>query len=79
MKTLRKGKEYTRVAPLPNGWHGAAEVAKAANTDNKYQSSFRKLKSLLDSGWTYCPKSELRGAELKEVEVKTKTKRDKKK
>ena len=72
MKTLRKGKEYTRVAPLPSGWHGEKEVARAAATKSKYQSSFKKLKSLLDDGWQYCAKSELSGNGLKEVETKTK-------
>ena len=76
MKTLRKGKKYTRVAPLPSGWHGEKEVAKAAATTNKYQGSFKKLKSLLDDGWRYCAKSELRGAELQEVETKTKKRKE---
>jgi hypothetical protein len=79
MKTLRKGKKYTRVAPLPSGWHGEKEVAKAASTKSKYQSSFKKLKSLLDDGWQYCAKSELRGAELVEVKVKENRKNKKKK
>jgi hypothetical protein len=68
MKTLKKGKKYIRVTPLPKGWHGAEEVAKAASSKNKYQASFKKLKDLLDDGWQYCPKSELRQAALQKEE-----------
>ena len=57
MKVLKKGKKYIRVVPLPNEWLGPKEVTRKAGTKNIYQKSFQKLKSLLDDGWEYCPKS----------------------
>ena len=77
MKVLRKGKKYTRVSPLPKGWHGEKEIAKAAEQKNKYQSSFRELKKLLDDGWQYCSKDEEREATKREEAKKEKKKDDK--
>tara|TARA_B100000959_G_scaffold223836_1_gene237319 strand:- start:323 stop:520 length:198 start_codon:yes stop_codon:yes gene_type:complete len=60
MKTLKKGKKYDKVSPLPNGWIGKAEVAKQAESKGQYQRSFEKLKKLLDTGWKFCPREEYR-------------------
>jgi hypothetical protein len=60
MKTLRKGKKYIKVSPLPNQWFTMREVSKAAESKGKFQESFKKLRNLLSDGWAYCPKSELR-------------------
>ena len=60
MKTLKKGKKYDKVSPLPNGWVGEMEVAKQAESEGQYRESFRKLKRLLDDGWQFCPREEYR-------------------
>ena len=58
MKILKKGKKYTKVSPLPNGWIGAKCVARGAESKGKYAKAFQELKKLLDDGWRYCPKEE---------------------
>ena len=60
MKTLKKGKKYDKVSPLPNGWIGPMEVAKQTECKGQYRESFRKLKKLLDDGWQFCPREEYR-------------------
>jgi hypothetical protein len=60
MKTLKKGKKYTKISPLPNQWFTMREIAKEADSEGKYQESFKQLRNLLSDGWAYCPKSELR-------------------
>tara|TARA_B100001971_G_C17990789_1_gene432199 strand:+ start:300 stop:521 length:222 start_codon:yes stop_codon:yes gene_type:complete len=60
MKTLRKGKKYAKVSPLPKGWHGIKGVTKETESKGQYRKSFRQLKKLLDDGWQYCPREEYR-------------------
>lgn len=60
MKTLKKGKKYDKVFPLPNGWISEVETAKQAERKGKYREPFRKLKKLLDDGWQFCPREEYR-------------------
>ena len=67
MKALKKGKEYTRVAPLPDEWLGEKEIARKAESKDVYQEGFKKLKVLLDSGWEFCPREPMRKFERKQI------------
>ena len=60
MKTLKKGKKYTKVSPLPRQWFGRKEVEKATNAKGKYRESFRELNTLLSDGWKFCAREEYR-------------------
>jgi len=55
MKTLKKGKQFKKVEPLPKGWLGAKEIAAQAESGGTYNMSFIKLKKLLDDGWKFSP------------------------
>ena len=60
MKTLKKGKKYIKVSPLPKGWIGIKGAAHAAESNGQYRKSFQELKKLLDDGWQHCSKEEFR-------------------
>jgi len=55
MKTLKKGKQFKKVEPLPKGWLGTKEIAAQAESDGTYKMSFIKLKKLLGDGWKFSP------------------------
>ena len=79
MKALKKGKKYTRVQPLPDEWLGPKTVALEAEVKNDYQSSFRELKLLLDDGWEFCGKEEMRKFEKSKADTKKSNKKSNKK
>jgi hypothetical protein len=70
MKALKKGKEYTRVEPLPDEWLGPKTVALEAEVKNDYQSSFRELKLLLNDDWGFCGKEGMRKFERSKADAK---------
>ena len=53
MKTLKKGKQFKKVEPLPKGWLGAKGIKAQTESDGTYKNSFTQLKKLLDDGWTF--------------------------
>ncbi len=63
MKTLKKGKKFKKVAPLPKGWLSSKQVNAEAKTNGVYRSSFIQLKKLLDDGWKFSPHEPRRKAE----------------
>ena len=80
MKALKKGKKYARVQPLPDEWYSPKSIALKSKAENGYQSSFRKLSRLLDDGWEFCGKAEMRKFEKSKTRAEKpnkKTKKDK--
>lgn len=55
MKTLKKGKQFKKVEPLPKGWIGSKQVEAEAKGNGTYKESFTQLKKLLDDGWNFSP------------------------
>ena len=78
MKTLKKGKQFKKVEPLPKGWLGAKEIAKQTESDGTYRKSFIQLKKLLDDGWKFSPHEPRREKEKLAAEKTTKAKEKKK-
>jgi len=75
MKTLRKGKQFKKVEPLPKGWLGTKEIAAQAESDGTYNMSFIKLKKLLDDGWKFSPNGPRREKEKLAAEKSSEKKR----
>ena len=48
MKTLKKGKQFKKVEPLPKGWIGPKQIAAEVEGKGTYKKSFIQLKKLLD-------------------------------
>ena len=74
MKTLKKGKQFKKVEPLPKGWLGAKAIAEGAKGNGTYEKSFTQLKKLLDDGWKFSP-NEPRREKEKPTAEKTKKKK----
>ena len=78
MKTLKKGKQFKKVEPLPKGWLGMKEIAAQVESDGTYRKSFIQLKKLLDDGWTFSPHEPRRNAEWLAAEKAESKKKNKK-
>ena len=78
MKTLKKGKQFKKVEPLPKGWLGTKEIAAQAESDGTYKKSFIQLKKLLDDGWKFSPHEPRRNAEWLATEKTAEAKKKKK-
>ena len=78
MKTLKKGKQFKKVEPLPKGWLGMKEIAAQAESSGTYGKSFIQLKKLLDDGWKFSPHEPRRNAEWLAAEKAESKKKNKK-
>jgi len=74
MKTLKKGKQFKKVEPLPKGWISARQVEAEVEGKGTYKKSFIQLKKLLDDGWKFSPHQPRREKEKLAAEKTAKAK-----
>ena len=75
MKSLKKGNQFKKVEPLPNGWLGIKEITAEAEGNGTYKKSFTQLKKLLDDGWKFSPNKPRREKEKLAAEKPSKKKK----
>lgn len=78
MKTLKKGKQFKKVEPLPRGWLSTKEITAQTESSGTYRKSFIQLKKLLDDGWAFSPHEPRRKKEKLAAEKADKAKEKKK-
>ena len=65
-KVLKRNNEYKVVAPLPRGWLCKGTASCHARGNSKFKSSFEKLHRLLEDGWKFCSRREMKMAKKKQ-------------
>ena len=65
-KVLKRNNEYKVVSPLPKEWLSKEVASRYAGENSKFKSSFENLNRLLEDGWKFCSRQEMKTAKSKQ-------------